>query len=129
MMTLPSAGHCCILFAITLFRNVRDVVVQSTWGKGVAHCEQSVHPIGCLAYLEWKGISKRRLEGFMNLNYLIVLITSCVVLSHPHDEVEDCHKGTDGIWIASEHDITETNIVVGCDMASCHPCERRLQEG
>jgi len=63
------------------------------------------------------------------LNYLIVLVTSGVVLSHPHDEVEDCHKGTNGIWIASEHDIAETNTVVGCNMASCHSCEGQLREG
>jgi len=52
------------------------------------------------------------------LNYLIALVTSGMVLSHRHDEVEDCHKGTNGIWIASEHETAETNIVVGCNMAT-----------
>jgi hypothetical protein len=42
------------------------------------------------------------------------VVTSYVVLSHPHDEVKGCHKGANGTRITSEHDIVETTIVVGC---------------
>jgi len=52
MITLPSTSHFCVLFAITFFRDVRNVVIQSARRKSMAHCEQSVHPICCLADLE-----------------------------------------------------------------------------
>jgi len=47
-------SHFRVLVAITFFRNVGNVVVESARRKSVAHCEQGVHPICCLADLERK---------------------------------------------------------------------------
>lgn len=68
MITLPSASHFCVLFAITFFRDVRDVVVQSAGRKGMAHGKQSVHSICCLADLDWTryiGMTLGRVYNFV----------------------------------------------------------------
>lgn len=49
--------------------------------------------------------------------HLVVLVTPCVVLPHAHDEIEDSDKCPNGIWVASEHDVAESNVVVSGDMA------------
>ena len=59
--------------------------------------------------------------------YLIVLIAARMILSHPQDKVKDRHKGTDGIWVPSEHDVAEADIIICCDVAGRHACERSLQ--
>jgi len=42
-----------------------------------------------------------------------------VVLSHPHDEVEACHKGANGTQKTSEYGVVETNTVVGGIKGDC----------
>jgi hypothetical protein len=58
--------------------------------------------------------------------YLIILITSRVVLPHTHDKVEHSDKGADSIWVTAQHDIAESDVVVCRDMARCYTCKRRL---
>ena len=49
-----------------------------------------------------------------------------MVLLHAHDEVENRDKGTDGIGISPKHDIAESDVVVGGNMACGHSGEGRL---
>jgi len=96
-------------------RDVRDVFTQSARRnlKSVPHCKQSVHPICWLAELEGKSTIRMTLEEVYKFELPdLLLVTSCAVMSHPHDEVEDCHKGANGTRITSEYDVVETNIVV-----------------
>ena len=58
--------------------------------------------------------------------YLIVLVTPGVVLSHTEDEVENRDKCTGSVGISPEHDVAETNVVVGGDMAGSDTSEWRL---
>lgn len=48
--------------------------------------------------------------------YLIILIAPCMVLAHPHDEVQDGYKCTNRIRVASEHYVAESNVVKCGDM-------------
>ena len=57
-------------------------------------------------------------RGLTIAQYLIILVTPRVVLPHPEDEVEYRHEGSDSVWVSTEHDVAETDIVVGGDMAS-----------
>ena len=96
-------------------QDVRDIFIQSARRnlKSVAHCEQSVHPICWLAELEGKSTIRMTLEEVYKFELPdLLLVTSCTVMSHPHDEVEDCHKAANGTRITSEYDVVETNIVV-----------------
>ena len=52
-----------------------------------------------------------------------------MVLTHSHDEVEDSHERPDSVWVSSEHDIAEADIVVGCNMAGCDTGKWGLQKG
>lgn len=58
--------------------------------------------------------------------YLVVLVTSCVVLTHPHNEIKDGDERPDGVRVPSEHDIAETDIVVGRNMACGYAGKGRL---
>lgn len=49
-----------------------------------------------------------------------------MVLLHAHDKVEDGDEGTDGVGISSQHDVAESNVIVGGDMASSDTGERGL---
>ena len=51
-----------------------------------------------------------------------------MVLPHTKDEVEDGDECTDGVRISPEHNVTETNVVVGGDMAGSDTSEWRLLE-
>jgi hypothetical protein len=73
-------------------------------------CKQCVHPV-------------------CRLTDLIILITSRVILSHSHNEVENRDERTDSIRITSEHQIAKADIIVRSDMTSRHPCERGLLGG
>lgn len=59
----------------------------------MTNCKKCVHPVRCLTDL-------------------IVLIASRMILSHPHNKVENRHEGADGIRITSEHQIAEADIIV-----------------
>ena len=59
--------------------------------------------------------------------YLIILITSGMVLLHTLDEVQDRHKSPYSIWIASKHNVTEADVVVGLHMAGRYSGEGRLR--
>ena len=63
----------------------------------------------------------------MLMTYLVILVAPCVVLPHPENEVQDGNECTDGVGVTLEHDVTESNIVVGCDMTSGYSCEGGLQ--
>jgi hypothetical protein len=63
----------------------------------------------------------------MEVTHLIILVATRVILSHPQYEVEDRHKGTNSVWIPTEHDVAEANIVIRRDVAGGHTRKRRLQ--
>lgn len=71
---------------------------------------------------------KQGIHPISGLVDLVVLVAAGMVLPHPHDEVEDCDEGTDGVGVAPEHQVTKTNVVVRGDMTSRHPREGRLKK-
>ena len=62
----------------------------------------------------------------MLMTYLVILVAPCVILPHPENEVQDGNECTDGVGVTLEHNVTESNIVVRCDMASGNSCEGGL---
>jgi hypothetical protein len=57
------------------------------------------------------------------ITHLVVLVTTSMILAHPDDEVQHGHKGPNRIRIATEHHVTEPNVVECCHMASRHAGE------
>lgn len=55
--------------------------------------------------------------------YLIILVTPRVVLSHPHDKVQDRYERPNSIGVAAKHDVAEANVVVCSNMACCYTRE------
>ena len=49
-----------------------------------------------------------------------------MVLAHSEDEVEDGDKDSDGIWVAPESEVAESDVVVSRDVACRYMCERGL---
>ena len=56
-------------------------------------------------------------------SYLVILVATCVILSHTKYEIENGHKCADSVWISTEHDITEPYVIVCRDMACRYACE------
>lgn len=104
---VASPRHLGILLSEPLLRNVGDVVVQSAGRESVTNGEQGVHPV-C---------------GFADL---VVLVAASVVLLHAHDEVENGDECADCVGESAEHDVAESDIVVGSDMACSDSGERVL---
>ena len=121
---VPASRHLGVLFVETFFGDVGDVVVESAWGEGVTHREEGVHPICGFVDLQ-ESVRLNALKWGEGGN-LVVLVGTGVVLLHAHDKVEDGDKGADGIWVAPEHDVAESDVVVGGNVSCCYTGEGRL---
>ena len=60
------------------------------------------------------------------ITYLVVLVAPGMILPHSHDEVQNRSERPDGIWVTSQHDVAESDIVVGRNVASRYTCKGRL---
>ena len=60
--------------------------------------------------------------------YLIILITPCVILSHAHDKVENRDKGSNGVWIPSEHEVAKADVIICRNMTCRYTSEWRLEK-
>ena len=61
--------------------------------------------------------------------YLVVLVATCVVLPHSKNEIQNGDKRPDGIGVSAQHDVAETDVVVGGNVASGDPGKWGLQNG
>ena len=50
-----------------------------------------------------------------------------MILTHSHDEIENCDKCSTGIGISLQHNVAKADIVIGRNMASSDSTERRLR--
>jgi hypothetical protein len=57
---------------------------------------------------------------------LVVLVAASVVLLHTHDKVEDGDECADCVGVSPEHDVAESDVVVGGNMGGSHAGERGL---
>ena len=110
------------MVTVSILDDVEDIVVQSARREGVANGEQCVHPIGSLVNLITKMISCRLDTGCREV-YLVILVTSCMVLSHSEDKIQNLHKDTDRVWVAAQRDVAESYIIIGRDMTGGNASE------
>ena len=58
--------------------------------------------------------------------YLVVLVATSVVLPHPENKVENGDERPDRVGVSAEHDVAETDVVVGSNVARSDTGEWRL---
>lgn len=58
---------------------------------------------------------------------LVVLVAAGMVLSHPHDEVEDGDEGANGVRVASKHKVTKADVIICGYMTGRYPRKGRLK--
>ena len=82
-------GQLGELIAISVLDDVEDIIVQSARRECVAKGEQCVHAIGSLVNLIGGRCIVQSPSSATDrcAAYLVVLVTSCVVLSHSEDEI------------------------------------------
>jgi len=97
-------GQLGKLIAVSILDDVEDIIVQPARRESVADGEQCIHTI----------------SGLIDL---IILITSCVILSHSKDEIQNLHKDPDRVRVAAQHDIAEPHVVIRCNMAGGNASE------
>ena len=64
-----------------------------------------------------------RLDTGRREAHLVILVTSCMVLSHSEDEIQNLHKDTDRVRVAAQRDVAESHIIIRRDMTGGNASE------